>query len=164
MYEVIEKIDKKAPIYKDILKMLKGTRTPGHVRYHDEILFLENSSSLDSCAENLRRILIDLKIPHNCLYNISDLPWEYIKEQIYTHNVLAFQTTGTYEITRTITKHLFEVKEKKKIIECYISEPKFIFKPEGIPHDVWILNSACDTMTDWKYCKQLREDKGYWEK
>lgn len=146
--EVIAKIDKKAP---------------DHVRYRNEILFLENGNCLDSCAENLKRILINEKISHNCLYDISDLPWDYIKNQIDWHNVIAFQTTGTYEITHTIRDYLFQIKEKKTIIQCYIGEPMFYYQPEGLIHDIWVLQSWNDDMNDWEYCKKLHPTKAIWD-
>ena len=143
---------KQNKVHKDMLKIFNNK----------DILFLENGQSHQNCDGNLEIWLIENKIRYNSLYNISKLPLEYVKNQIEYYDIIAFQTTWTYEISKTLEEYISKLENRKVIVECYINEPSWNYKPKVI-HDVYILNSFGDDMDDWTFDK-LRTNKPYWEK
>jgi hypothetical protein len=133
------------PIYKAAVKMLKllsGKR----------ILFLESDFTLNHSVGNFHKWCIENKMDHNSLYNISGLPIEYIMEQIDWFDVIAFETTWTYNISHLLKERVSNLRTKKIIIECYIYEPTWIRKPKVI-HDVYILKASDDDLAEWEFDK-----------
>ena len=139
-------------IHKSMLKAFSGK----------DILFLENDNGLFDSAGSFEIWLIENKIKYNVLYNVSELPLEYIKGQIECADVIAFETTWTYKISKDIKEFLISYKRKKLVVECYIDKPTWCRKPVGVIHDMYVLGSYGDDMDEW-YFKKLRINKGTWE-
>lgn len=125
------------------------------------VLFLENDFTMHNSIGNFWLWCREHKIEHNCLYNIAKLPLEYTLEQIEWFDVIAFQTQWVYEISKQLETALTKSKDKKIIVECYISEPSWYRKP-NVVHDVFVLDSHYYDMDTWKFNK-LRLKKAYWE-
>ena len=147
-------VDKKSTVHKEMVKMMKKS---------GRIIFLENAPCLDECVDYMRSWLIEMKIKHDCLYNIEKLPFDYLADMLDMADTIIFQTTGSMQIVGQIEEYLLKSKDKKKIINCYINEPIMFFQPDGVIHDIWVINSHSEDMTEWDSCKKLRKGKGYWE-
>jgi hypothetical protein len=139
-------------VHKAMLKLFEGRN----------VLFLENDNGLHNAVGNLEIWLMENKIKYNALYSVGDLSLEYIKGQIDYADIIAFETTWTYEISRKIEEYLTKSKDKKIIVECYISEPSWWRKPKGVVHDMYALASNEEDMDDWEF-KKLRLNKALWE-
>jgi hypothetical protein len=139
-------------VNKSMLKVLRNKN----------ILFLENDNSLHDAVGNFETWLVENKVRNNVLYDVQHLSLDYIKGQIDYADVIAFQTTWTYEVSQTLREYLTKLKNKKIIIECYISEPTWWRKPKGVIHDIYVLHSAMEDMDDWDF-KKLRLNKAIWE-
>lgn len=139
-------------VHKSMLKLFSGK----------DILFLENDNRLHGPVGNLEIWLIENKIKYNSLFNVSDLSMEYIKGQIAYADIIAFETTWTYEVSKNIEKFLTLSKDKKIIVECYICDPSWYYKPKGVVHDMYVLDSYGDEMDNWEL-KKLRINKATWE-
>jgi hypothetical protein len=139
-------------VHKSLLKVFKGQR----------ILFLENGDYMDDCVGNFHIWVRENKIEHNTLFDIRKLDMEYIKNQINNFDVIAFQTTWTYEVSHKLSEYIQKLKDKKIVVECYIKEPTWFYKPKGVVHDVYVLHSDED-MDTWEFNK-LRINKPIWEK
>src|ERR1035437_3114809 len=101
MYNRLEKIDENSKIHSKLLKVI------GEQRSFDEITILENSNGLsDSAISNFRIWLIENKIRHNVVYCVRQLPLEYLRDVVRGADTIAFETTGTYEIVRTLTDYI----------------------------------------------------------
>ena len=111
-------------IQEDLLNVFDGKTT----------LFLENDKGLYNCDGHLESWLIENKQKYNVLYCIDQLPMEYIIEQIEWYDVIAFQTTWTYEVADNIKKLLFKHKfrQQKIIVECVSGEPTWYYLPKGM--------------------------------
>ena len=159
-YHRLEDVKTNSLIHKELLKIV-GNHTDWRA---DEILFLENQSSLgDTAANNFRIWCVENKIKHNILYNIKKLPFEYLAESIKDASFIAFETTGTNEIVGKLRDYLLSLKDyPKKIIECYISEPVFMYLPKGAVHKMWSLHCVNNNMDKWELYK-LSKSKGYYE-
>lgn len=152
MYKVKEIKDN--DVNKKLLKLLKGRR----------VLFLENDFGHYHADGNFEIWLMENKIQYNSLLNIENLPMEYIIEVVKHFDTIAFQTTWTYDVTRTLKEYLMKLKDKKTIIECFIgNDPSWDYKPKGIVHDLYCLGSGDEDMDEWDFYK-LRINKPYWEK
>lgn len=153
MFDNLEEI-KENKVHKSMLKVLDGKR----------VLFLENDYGLFDTAGNFEKWLRENKVQYNALFNLSELDnLKYIKDMINYFDVIAFETTWTYEISQQIKAHVAQMKTKKIIVECYTSKPTWSFQPKGVIHDVYVLDSFSSDMDDWKF-KKLRLTKGIWEK
>lgn len=139
-------------IHKSMLKVFEGKR----------VLFLENSCTLHDDIGNLEIWLREQKMEFNALYDVGKLPLDYIAKQISYYDIIAFQTTWTYEVSRNIEEFLTKYKTKKTIVECYISEPSYFKKPKGVVHDMYVLSPGDDDMDEWEF-KKLRINKATWE-
>lgn len=158
MYNTLEHIKTESKIHKALLNIV------GDQGRMDDILFLENQNTLgDTAAENFRIWCVENKIRHNALYNISDINFDYLKSAIEWADIIVFETTGTYEIVGKLREFILSIKDRpKKIIECYIHEPKFKGLPKEAIHKMWVLNSYDDDMLNWQLSK-LSKTKMYWE-
>ena len=151
MYDRITEI-KNNKVHKEMLKTFSGK----------DILFLENDNQLHGPVGNFEFWLIENKIKYNALYSVNDLSLEYIKGQIDYADVIAFETTWTYEVSRNIETFLTASKSKKIIVECYTNEPSWWVKPKGVVHDMYALNSYGDDMDEFEF-KKLRLKKATYE-
>ena len=148
MYNVLEKIDIKSKIHSQLLKII------GEQGRYDEILILENSSVLEDSVANFRRWLIENKIKHNNIYNVRQLPLEYIKNVVRENRFIVFQTTGTYEIVNILRDYLVFLSTQghsKKIIEVYTYEPNFGRVPEKANSknlQAWTLDAFSEDMNE----------------
>lgn len=122
------------------------------VLYKKDCLFLERGNYLEDCIRLFYNWIVENKIEHNILFDLSNANLDYIKNQINRFDVIVFQTTWTYEISHTLYEYLKNLKDKKIIIECYINEPSWYYKPKGIIHDVFILNPDED-IDNWELNK-----------
>jgi len=140
-------------VHKDMLKLFAGKR----------ILFLENSNSLHVGVGNFEIWLRENKMEFNALFDVGSLSMDYIKGQIEYFDVIAFQTTWTYEVSRNISEFLKKSKDKKIIVEsCIGKDPTWFYKPKGVVHDMYMLQPFSEDMDDWEF-KKLRLNKATWE-
>lgn len=138
-------------VTKNLLDTLKDQR----------VLFLENDTGLYNGLDTLENILIENKIKYNCLFDLTSVSKEYILRQIEMFDVIVFQTTWTYEISNELYEFLKTSKDPKIIIEHYIGDPSWYYKPDVI-HDVFIckMNEDYDE-EDWSFYKL--SDEPYWD-
>ena len=139
-------------IHKSMLKVFEGKR----------VLFLENSNTLHDDIGNLEIWLREQKIEFNALYDVGKLSLDYIANQISYYDIIAFQTTWTYEVSKKLEEFLIKYKTKKTIVECYICDPSYYKKPKNVIHDIYVLKPGDDDMDEWKFQK-LRINKATWE-
>lgn len=138
-------------VTKNLLDTLKDQR----------VLFLENDNGLHNGLDTLENILIQNHIKYNCLFDLTSLPKEYILRQIEMCDVIIFQTTWTYEISKEIHEFLKTSKDQKTIIEHYIGDPSWYYKPDVV-HDVFICKMNEDyEEEDWSFFKL--SDEPYWD-
>lgn len=160
MFHELTEINIDAPIHKALIKITKS------LDGDSDILFLENSSSLYDAVSvaNFRTWCVENKIRHNCLFSISELPFDYVCKCIRNAKIIVFQTTGTYPIVRQIQEFILSLEKgwEKKIIECYVHEPKIQMLPKGTRHSVWLLDSFHPIMEVWELAK-LKKNKYYWD-
>lgn len=156
----MEEIKTDSRINNELLKIFKNRE--GWLG--DEVLFLENQNDLgDTAANNFRIWCVENKVRHNILYNIKKLPFDYLAEAIKGTDFIAFETTGTNEIVGKLRDYIVSLKDnRKRIIECYISEPVFSNLPKGAVHQMWALGCLNKDMEKWELSK-LSKSKGYWE-
>lgn len=125
------------------------------------VLFLENDNGLYNGLDTLENILIENKIKYNCLFDLTSLSKEYIINQIHLYDAIVFQTTWTYDISKELYKFLESLKDEKIIIEHYINEPSWYYKPKVV-HDVYICKIDDNFDEDWWSFYKL-SDKPYWD-
>lgn len=111
----------------NIAKTLKGKK----------MLFLENDNGLHHGLDELENILKRNNIEYAVLFEIDKKPIEDIIKAINEHDGIIFMTQWVYEVSRKLKEYMFSLKEKKIVIETYISEPSFYYKPKSA-HDVYI--------------------------
>ena len=127
------------------------------------ILFIENDNGLYNGLDIIEETLIENKIKYNCLFDVSSLPVEYIKKQIECADVIIFQTTWTYEVSKQIHDFIASIKNDNKIIiENYINEPSWYYKPDVI-HDVFICKTPIETWEDMEWEFYKLSDDPYWD-
>lgn len=128
------------------------------------ILFIENDMGLYNGLDKVEELLIENKIKYNCLFDVSSLPLEYVKKQIEWSNVIIFQTTWTYEVSKQIHDFIASIKNDNKIIiEHYVNEPSWYYKPD-VAHDVYICRTPLrdlDDIDDWEF--YLLSEEPYWD-
>ena len=144
---------KKNEVNAKMLKQFSGKR----------ILFLENDFTMHNSIGNFWLWCRENKIEYNCLYNVRKLPIEYTLEQIEWFDTIAFQSQWVYEETFKLKEAISKMKDKRTVVECYISDPTWFYKPKGIVHDVFVLDSHDEDMDEWKLDK-LRLNKAIWDK
>ena len=127
------------------------------------VLFLEDDYTLHSSVGNFWRWCVHNKVEHNTLFRIGELPSEYVMEQVLWFDVICFQTTWTYDVSRKLKGLISQMRERKTVLECYIHEPTWFYKPKGVVHDVFVLACNEEDMDDWELDK-LRISKAIWEK
>jgi hypothetical protein len=138
----------------NIAKTLKGKR----------ILFLENDSSLSNGLDEFERILKESNIEHTILFELSEMPLDEIAKAINEHDGIIFMTQWVYDVSKKLKDYMFSLSEKKIVIEAYINEPTWYFKPKTI-HDVYIyscmvLYGRADKSTETFY---KLSQKPYWD-
>lgn len=131
-----------------------------------KVLFLENSEGLYHGLDVFEELLIKHNIEYKCLFSVSEIHFDSIIAAIKECDAIVFQTTWTYDISRAITEHLVKSQDKKTVIECYISEPSWYYKPDAI-HDVYICNPPRRSFkkdpvkeADWEFYKL--SGSAYW--
>lgn len=137
--------------HKKMLKVFSGRR----------VLFLENDYTMHDSVGNFWLWCRENKIEHNCLYNVGKLPVDYILEQLDWFDVIAFQTQWVSEKSHLLKEAISKLKDKKIVVECYISQPTWFYKPKVV-HDVYVLDSHDEDMNEWGL-KKLRINKPIWE-
>jgi len=133
------------------------------------VLFLENDSGLYDDLANIEIFLKLNKVKYTVLCDIGDIQFEDITKAIELADVIIFQTQWVMNISMEIRDYMFTLKAKKIVIEAYINDPTWYYKPRSI-HDVYILmpNSTLfmgqyedDPTIYWKFYK-LRPKKPFW--
>lgn len=155
-YQVTEFKNNK--VHAQLLKLFKGR----------DVLFLENSISLHDAVGNAERWMIENKIKYNSIFSIGDLGKleggvDYIMERIRESDIIVFETTWTYEISHILHEKIAAMKDKKTVVQVYIHEPTWWYKPKGVKHDVYVFSSCDEDMDTWELHK-LRLNKPIWEK
>lgn len=130
-----------------------------------KILFLEGDNGLYNGLDDLERFFKANKIKYKCIFNIQDVKLAKVIKAILATDIVIFQTTWTYQITRDLHKFVSDLKDKKVIIEHYIHEPSWFRKPDVV-HDVYVLKTMEQFEEDhgrvWEFYK-LHNTKGIWE-
>lgn len=128
-----------------------------------KILFIENSNSLSDDIERFSDILSELDLPHTVLYNINDLDRAIVLSSIVKNEVIVFQTTWVYPISKELKEFIASLKDKKIIVEAYIHEPTWFYASQhGTHHDVYIFSSPCKAADEHETFYKLTE-KPYWD-
>ncbi len=111
----------------NIAASLKGKR----------MLFLENDISLGNGLQEFESILKSANIDYTILFDLSDKPIEEIVKAINEHDGIVFMTQWVYDVSNKLKEYMFSLDKKKIIVEAYINEPTWYYKPKTI-HDVYI--------------------------
>jgi len=132
------------------------------------ILFLENGNELDDYGgqSEFGEILKRNNIECTFLFDLSEkYTIEQIVEQIMTHDAICFMTQWVYEVSHKLRDFMFELKEPKDVIEIYISEPSWYYKPKGVPHNVFIYTCGMDWGVPDKETEKFYKlsDTAYWD-
>lgn len=150
---------------------------PGQIKHPKEnfvdllkgkkVLFLENDNGLYHGLDQLEELIIANKIKHKVLFEVGDMPLENIIAAIKKCDVLIFQTQWVYKVSKEISAYMFASKDKKIVIECYLGDPTWYYKPKAV-HDVYICKPPArydkdDVVNEdhWKFFKLSQ--KPYWE-
>jgi len=111
----------------NIANVLKGKK----------VLFLENDNGLYNGLEAFEAILKQNKIKYKCLFEVSEMPLEKIIKAIGSFDAIIFQTQWVYPVSKKLYEYMAALQEKKIVIECFINEPTWYYKPDVV-HDVYI--------------------------
>ncbi|HUS48525.1 MAG TPA: hypothetical protein VMZ91_00025 [Candidatus Paceibacterota bacterium] len=138
----------------NILKTLKGKK----------VLFLENDTSLNDGLDCFEQRLIENEIEYKTLFNLEEVPFDDILKSISECDCIVFMTQWVYEASKKIKEYMFALKDKKIVIEVYICEPTWYYKPRSA-HDVYIYSCyrpwKSDPIEDEKFYKLSQ--KPYWD-
>lgn len=129
-----------------------------------KVLFIENDNALENGLDEFENILKKIGVKYTVLFTASEQPFDKILSAINTHDCIVFQTQWVYDISKKIKEYMLSLLQKKIVIECYISEPSFYYKPDTI-HDVYIYScqsywGEADKETETFY---KLSDKAYWD-
>jgi len=127
-----------------------------------KVLLIENDNGFDYSVGKFYNWMLENNVDSYALFDAKELPKEYVISKILEYDVIAFQSTFTYEESRELAEYVIGLKEPKTIFQIVINEPKFYYKPKDIVHDIYMLDSHNEDVKEWS-CKQLREDKAIWE-
>ena len=111
----------------NIIKTLKGKK----------VLFLENDNVLENGLDEFENILKRGEITYTILFELSEKPMEEIIKAIAEHDAIIFMTQWVTETSKKLADHMFSLKKKKIVIEAYICDPTWYYKPKT-KHDVYI--------------------------
>lgn len=143
----------------NLLSVIKGKK----------VLFLENDSELYDDLGNVETFLINNNVPYTAMCSLKDKPFSDILEAINKTDILIFQTQWVYDISKRLKEYVYSLKSKKIIIEVYIYDPTWFYKPKVV-HDVYILKTnnilfdgryETDPTPNWEFYK-LRPKKPFW--
>lgn len=110
------------------------------------------------------------KLKYHTILDISNANFESVLRQIKHHDVIVWESRYVYDISRKLEGLMGDINIPRKIlIECYISEPRWWYKPKGVHHDIYILNShsieeGIEGMDDWKFYNLKYDEKAIWDK
>lgn len=136
-----------------------------------QVLFLENDDGLCLDLNHIETYLQVNKVDTIALCNLSEVSFDKILEAINNADVIIFQTTWVTEMSTKLSDYIYQLKDKKHIIEVYIDKPTWYYKPRRIPHDVYVMQAngwmfdpmyEDDPVGYWKFYK-LRLHKPFWE-
>lgn len=140
----------------NILSVLKGKK----------VLFLENDNSLHHGIDCFEERLKENKIKYKILFDLSNIPIDEILNLIHEYDCIVFMTQWVYPISHKLKSYMLSLKEKKIVIEVYLKEPTWFYKPDGIKHDVYVYSclrfSKSDPIEYEKFYK-LRKHIPYWD-
>lgn len=141
----------------NIVNVLKGKR----------VLFLENDTcfSDDGGQKEFVAILDRHGIEHTDFFELIDnYTLEEIVAAIKEHDALCFMTQWLYNIAGKIFDFMYQLQDKKIVIEIHSGDPTWYYKPDVV-HDVYIYKCSMH----WGEAKKDRErfyklsDKPYWD-
>lgn len=133
-----------------------------------KVLFLENDNGLSDYGgqTEFEDILKKNGIEYTLMLGLSDnYTMEEIVKAIHSHDCIVFMTQWVYEIAQKLRDFMFSLQEKKIVIEVYINEPSWYYKPKDAVHDVYIY--TCQVI--WDEADKETEsfykltDKPYWD-
>jgi hypothetical protein len=102
-----------------------------------KVLFIENDNGLYHGLDAFEAILKANKIKYKCLFEVDKMPIDKIIKNILTHDAIVFQTRWVEAVSHKLRDYMFGLQEKKIVIECFIHEPSWYYKPDVV-HDVYI--------------------------
>jgi len=131
-------------------------------------LFLENDNGLYNGLDAVEELLQQNSIEYSCLFDLKEVPFETIIDQIGKHDAIVFQTQWVYEISHKLKEFMFASKDKKIVIECCICDPSWYYQPKAVVHDVYFVKAPHysfekgeDQDLFWQF-KKL-SNKPYWD-
>ncbi len=144
-------------VKQNIVEVLQGKK----------VLFLENDCGLGNGLDQIEELFKEKGVNYKCLFELSTLSFEAILKAIKECDAIVFQTQWNREISGKLSEYFFASQDKKIIIECYISEPTWYYKPDAV-HDVYIAHppirpfkSSKVDESKWKFFKL--SEKPYWD-
>ena len=102
------------------------------------VLFIEDDFTLSNSVGEFHEWCINNKVEYNCLFRCSELPIDYIINQVEYFDIVAFETQWVNQAPFLIKEAISKMKSKKTIIECYTYQATWKRKPKVV-HDVYIL-------------------------
>ncbi len=129
------------------------------------IAFLENGSCLDDECEALAEKLSKNNIKFDCILNVESQGLEAVLQQCRNIDIIIYQTTWTTPISTELKQAFMSIENidyKKTFVEIFIYKPTFSIKPEGIIHDLFVLNNYMLEPDEWIFLK-LDENIPYWD-
>lgn len=129
-----------------------------------KMLFIERDDDLYHGLEKIKSLLDKNKIENTCLFNASEKNIPQIVDQIMKHDGIIFRTNWNNELVDKLRDFMYTLRDKKIIIESYISEPRYYYKPKDLIHDFYICQPPLGTWEDneeWKFLKLSAN--AYWD-
>lgn len=102
-----------------------------------KVLFLENDNCLENGLEFFEKILIDKKIEHKVIFELDTIPTSDIQKLIGEYDCIVFMNQWVYDVSKELMKYMFSLKDKKIVVEVYMGEPTWYYKPDSA-HDLYI--------------------------
>jgi len=129
-----------------------------------KIIFLENDKWLHDNAEVFSTLLKECKIKFKVIDLVSEKPLESVKKCIDKADLIIYQTTWTYEISKILEKYCWSLQKPKIFIEIPIGDPSFYYKPKELIHDFYIFKHLPDFDDEFGPTEFYKiTKKAYWE-
>lgn len=107
-----------------------------------KILFIENDNNFSYGIGDFYQWTLKNNVDSFSLFSSRTLPKEYVISKIIEYEVIAFQSTFTYEESRDLVNFVLSLKDKKTIIQIPIgNEQFFYYKPKDVVHDIYVLHT-----------------------
>lgn len=126
-----------------------------------KVLFIENDNGLYDGVDDFENILKEANIEYKCIFEACEKPIDDIIADILAYDCIVFMTQWRTEVSFELKKFLFSLKESKIIVQVYIHEPTWFYKPDTA-HEVYIYTGPDDIFDDSESFYKL-SDKAYWD-